>query len=230
MNLEDFLGQFILTDKNETPNIVSLHHLPEKRGRWLIPPNKMEAFYKKLVKYKINKNISCQLVEKMSDFHPLVFDIDAKYINEIKQHQYNQTTIDKLVVFLRVNLNDLLHLEQDNRLNEIWIMEKDKPYPCSVNKYNSKDGLHIAFPNIIIKKSTYRKIVSILKDQGVIETIFEETCEITPSNDDLFDGCFSGWQPYGFVTDKGSQKCFKSKPLFLPKSKASQNLQMKLSF
>lgn len=197
MNLEDFLGQFILTDKTKTPNIVSLSSIPEKRGRWLIPPNIMESFYKKLVKYKINKNISCQLVEKMSDFHPLVFDIDAKYINEIKQHQYTQATIDKLVVFLRVNLNDLLHLEEDNRLNEIWIMEKDKPYTCSVNKYNSKDGLHIAFPNIIIKKSTYRTIVSILKDQCVIETIFEKTCEIKPSNDDLFDGCFSGWQPYG---------------------------------
>jgi len=76
-------------------------------------------------------------------------------------------------------------------------MEKDKPYPCKVKKYASKDGIHVALPNIIIKKSTYRKIVSILKDQGVIESIFNETCEIKPSNDDLLDGCFSGWQPYG---------------------------------
>jgi P4 family phage/plasmid primase-like protien len=133
----------------------------------------------------------------MSDLHPLVLDIDIKYNDNITQHQYTQATIDKIVAFLRLNISDLLHLEEDNRLNEVWIMEKDKPYPCSVKNYSSKDGLHIAFPNIIIKKSTYRKIVNILTDQGVIESIFNETCAITPSNDDLLDGCFSGWQPYG---------------------------------
>ena len=192
MNLEDFLGQFISTEPNEKPNIVSM-----SGGKWLVPINKMESFYKKLVKYKIKKNSSCQLVEKMSDFHPLVLDIDIKYIDNLTEHQYTQTTIDKIVVFLRLNLNDLLLLEEDNRFNEVWIMEKDKPYPCSISKYASKDGLHIAFPNIILKKSTYRKIVTILKDQGVIESIFDETCTIKPSNDDLLDGCFSGWQPYG---------------------------------
>ena len=195
MNLDGFLRQFISTSNDEKPNIVSM----EKPcgGKWLVPEDKMEQFYKKLVKYIIKKNTNCLLVEKMQEIHPLVLDIDIKYTDKITDHQYTEETISKIVTFIRLNLSDLLHLDDDNRLNEVWVMEKDKPYPCQVIKYASKDGIHIALPNIIIKKSTYRKIVSILKDQGVIESIFNETCEIKPSNDDLLDGCFSGWQPNG---------------------------------
>ena len=57
---------------------------------------------------------------------------------------------------------------EDKSFSEIWIMEKDKSYPCKSKKYKSKDGIHIVFPNIIIKKSTYRKIVELLKADHIM--------------------------------------------------------------
>ena len=41
-------------------------------------------------------------------------------------------------------------------------------------------------------------MIEIIKEQGVFTDIFKNTCTIPPSNkDQLCDGCFSGWQPYG---------------------------------
>ena len=194
MNLEDFLRQFICKNKDEKPTHVSMDN-----GKWAIPADKTTKFYKKLVKHVFEQNKPCQIVEKMEDYHPLVLDIDIKYSDKITSRQYNENTLLKIVSFLWLNLSDLLILDENPKFSEIWVMEKKKPYPCTAKKYEFKDGIHFVLPHIIIKKSTYRKVVNILKEQKVIEEIFKETCEIPPSNteDTLLDGCFSGWQPYG---------------------------------
>ena len=78
-------------------------------------------------------------------------------------------------------------------------MEKEKPYPCVTHKsYKYKDGIHIGLPQIHISKRAYRVLCEIIKDEGIIVDIFNETCEIKPSNPgSLFDGTFTSWQPYG---------------------------------
>ena len=65
-------------------------------------------------------------------------------------------------------MQSLLDLS-DKKLLDVWIMEKEKPYPCKSKKYKYKDGIHIVFPNILIKKSTYRKIIDFLKEPQEIE-------------------------------------------------------------
>jgi len=196
MKLDDFLKQFIV-QKNENDKPIT--HTLMNNGKWHIPDDKIDKLYKKIDKYVIRQEENIQLVEKMGEYHPLILDIDIKYNDKITDRQYSEDTINKVVSFLWLNLASLLDLNENRIFGDIWIMEKDTPYPCKSKKYESKDGIHIILPNVIIKKSTYKKIVDILKEPKEIEKIFLETCANPPSNMDstLLDGCFSGWQPYG---------------------------------
>ncbi len=196
MKLDGFLNQFIVQKNSKEKPIT---HTSMDNGKWHVPEKFIPSLYKKIKKYVIDTGENVQLVEKMGDYHPLVLDIDIKYSDEITERQYTDDTILQIISFLWSNLSDLLMMGDNKRLGELWIMEKDKPYPCKSKKFKSKDGIHFVFPNIIIKKTTYRKVVDLLKEQKVIEEIFQNTCNYPPSNteDTLLDGCFSGWQPYG---------------------------------
>ena len=39
-------------------------------------------------------------------------------------------------------------------------MEKEKPYPCDKQGFKSKDGIHLAFPELIVNKQAFKKIIS----------------------------------------------------------------------
>jgi len=201
MKLNEFLEQFrVSQNTNEKP----ITHTSMDGGKWHIPGKFIQSFYKKIVKYIIETGDNLQLVERMGDYHPLVIDIDIKYEQEFSERQYNNDTIFQIVSFLWLNLTSFLDISENETFGEIWVMEKESPYPCKKNKkYKTKDGIHIVFPNIIIQKSSYRKIMEILKEQNAVKTIFENTCDTPPSNgeDTLLDGCFSGWQPYGCSKD-----------------------------
>ena len=201
MKLDEFLEQFrVSKNTNEKP----ITHTSMNGGKWHIPDKFIQSFYKKIVKYIIKPGDNRQLVERMGDLHPLVIDIDIKYDQEFNERQYTKDTVFQIVSFLWLNLSGLLDISENKEFGEIWVMEKETPYPCKTNKkYKTKDGIHIVFPNIIIRKSSYRKIMDILKEQNAVKTIFEETCSNPPSNeeDTLLDGCFSGWQPYGCSKD-----------------------------
>ena len=42
-------------------------------------------------------------------------------------------------------------------------MTKSKPYPCTKGKYKSKDGLHIVFPKIVLKRMFIKYFVKRFK-------------------------------------------------------------------
>jgi len=185
---------------NKSTKEKPITHTLINGGKYHIPQNQLTRFYKKIIKNCIVNGEQIQLVEKMGDYHPFVIDIDIKYNTELKQREYNDVTIKEIITFAWGKLSDLLDLSDKSKFGEIWVMEKEQPYPCLTNKkFKYKDGIHFAFPNIIIKKQTYKKCIEIMKKEKQIEKIFDETCEITPDNEEntLFDGCFSSWQPYG---------------------------------
>ena len=129
MKLNEFLEQFqVSQNTNEKP----ITHTSMNNGKWHIPEKFIQSFYKKIVKYIINTGDNIQLVEKMGEFHPLVIDIDIKYDKEFEERQYNRDTIFEIVSFLWLNLSNLLEIEKEK--GEIWIMEKETPYPCKTNK------------------------------------------------------------------------------------------------
>ena len=84
--------------------------------------------------------------------------------------------------------------------NKIPVSENDIKSVLQLLKISKDDLIEaLASSALIIKKKTYKQIINLLKQQGEIERIFRDTCEIPPSNneDTLLDGCFTGWQPYG---------------------------------
>ena len=81
----------------------------------------------------------------------------------------------------------------------ILVLEKEKPYPCNKGEFKSKDGIHLIFPDIILDKKAYKKIVASIVEKDKIKTIFDEGSEIGPDNltNGILDSSFSSWQLYG---------------------------------
>lgn len=186
-------------------NVTSMASDPTKRGSYYIPENLINSFYKKIIKYIVQTGDNIPLVEKFGDFIPFIIDIDIKYSDELTERQYTDETINRICDFLKENLSMFLDIDDKSKY-EMWVMEKDNVYPCKSGKYKTKDGIHIICPDLVLKKENYRKMVETIKQQGVFTEIFKNTCSIPPSNkeDQLCDGCFSGWQPYGCAKENES--------------------------
>ena len=60
--------------------------------------------------------------------------------------------------FLRDDLKDK---------GDVLFMEKNKPYPCNKQNFKSKDGIHIAFPGIIISKNSYKQIIQFIQPNSI---------------------------------------------------------------
>lgn len=183
--------------KKEYDSSKTITHTLINGGKIHIPKERMSTFNKKLLKACIDNGENHQIVERMGNFHPLVFDIDIKYKDVIESRQYTDVTISKTLNYLWAKVVEYFEVKEVQR--EIWFMEKDKPYPCVTHKsYKYKDGIHIGIPYIHISARAYRVLCEIIKDEGIITDIFNETCEIKPANPGtLFDGTFTSWQPYG---------------------------------
>jgi len=186
-------------DQYKIQNDEIITHTSMDGGKWNIPEKDLPKFYKKLDKYL--KKHQLQIVERLGDIHPFIIDIDLKYKDSITERQYTDETIQQIVSYLWNDLADELDLEDHSKYGEIWVMEKEKPYPCANSKkYQFKDGIHIALPCIKLKNETYRQIVNLLKDSKTIESILKNTCSIEPSNmndGSILDAGFSSWHPYG---------------------------------
>ena len=114
----------------------------------------------------------------------------------ITERQYNSDTIETLFEYLWSKINTCV--ENSNDKNTAFLMEKTKPYPCKKGEYKMKME-HISFPDIIIEKSIYKKLISIIQSEDKIQSIFSEGCSIGPDNDTkgILDSSFSSWQLYG---------------------------------
>lgn len=183
-------------DKYKIKGEESITHTSISGGKWHISKKDLLKFYKKLDKY-LEKHSEC-IVERLGDIHPFIIDIDLKYTNKIDKRQYTQETIEKILNVIWDHLSSNLKIENQS-FDEIILMEKKTPYPCKSNSYESKDGIHIVFPKIILKNITYKEIISEIKESKLIHTILDETCELSPDNDpdSILDASFTSWLPYG---------------------------------
>jgi P4 family phage/plasmid primase-like protien len=191
MNLQQFLQQFVLT-KNSTQksNITSI-----KGGKWYIPENKLKEFYDIVSSQKID----IPLVEKINDIHPLVFDLDLKYQDVLTERSYTEDAIESLIEHLWQEMKEFIDLSDFKSKGTILVLEKEKPYPCNKGVFKSKDGIHLIFPDIILDKKAYKKIVTSVVEKDQIKNIFDEGSEISPDNstNGILDSSFSSWQLYG---------------------------------
>ena len=192
--LAKFLSKYIHSDSN-----LRVTHTGLKGGKWHIPLSEIKKLYK-YINYDFSKKIPLPLlVEKMGDNLPFMIDLDFKYTDKIENKAYTTNLTKRLSEYLWIILNE--NIELNDTQNEVLIMEKSKPYPVinQNSKYKSKDGIHLCFPKIHIDKMKFRFIVDELLDTEVVNSIFEEESDITPSNlvdNTILDSKISGWQPY----------------------------------
>ena len=162
MNLQQFLQQFVLTKKStQKSNVTSI-----KGGKWYIPEDKMKEFYDIVSSQKIN----IPLVEKINDIHPLVFDLDLKYKSVLTERSYTEDAIESLIEHLWKEMKEFIDLSDYKSKGTVLVLEKEKPYPCNKGEFKSKDGIHLIFPDILIDKKAFKKIVSSIVEKDQIKT------------------------------------------------------------
>ena len=95
-------------------------------------------------------------------------------------------------------MTECIQIDDCNGKGNVLILEKDKPYPCNKGDFKTKDGLHIVYPDILIDKKAYKKIISLIQEEDCIKSIFDESSEIEPDNTtkQILDSSFSSWQLY----------------------------------
>lgn len=192
MNLQQFLQQFVLTKKStQKSNITSIDG-----GKWFIPKDKLNEFYDIV---SSQDKIDIPLVEKINDIHPLVYDFDLKYNDVLTGRSYTEDAIESLIEHLWKEMKEFIDLSDYKSKGTVLVLEKEKPYPCNKGGFKSKDGIHLIFPDIILDKKAYKKIVSSIVEKDQIKNIFDEGSEISPDNttNGILDSSFSSWQLYG---------------------------------
>lgn len=192
MNLQQFLQQFVLTKKStQKSNITSIDG-----GKWFIPKDKLNEFYDIV---STQEKIDIPLVEKINDIHPLVYDFDLKYNDVLTGRSYTEDAIESLIEHLWKEMKEFIDLSDYKSKGTVLVLEKEKPYPCNKGGFKSKDGIHLIFPDIILDKKAYKKIVSSIVEKDQIKKIFDEGSEISPDNttNGILDSSFSSWQLYG---------------------------------
>ena len=192
MILKQFLQKYVLSKKStQKSNVTSI-----KGGKWYIPEDKIPEFYDIV---SSQDKIDIPLVEKINDIHPLVFDLDLKYKNILEERSYTDDAIESLIEHLWQEMKEYIILDDYKSKGSVLVLEKEKPYPCNKGEFKYKDGIHLIFPDILIDKKAYKKIISSIVKKDQIKNIFDEGSEFSPDNstNQILDSSFSSWQLYG---------------------------------
>ena len=158
----------------------------------------MNKFYREFSKHSFQDETPQPIVERIHDIHPLLFDIDLKYKTKLEGRSFDDSTLDELVSLLWSKANEAFEISDPTNQGQIWVMMKPDPYPCKSKEFESKDGIHIVFPNIIVKRDQYKLMMKDLGESQEVEDIFGET-KIPPDNlsGTMVDSDFSSWLVYG---------------------------------
>ena len=167
-------------------------------GKIYLPKDKINNFYRELSKHTFQDEMPQPIVERIKDIHPLLFDIDLKYNEKITERAFDESIIEELVSLLWSKVNEAFDVSDPLDQGQVWIMMKPNPYPCGLQDYESKDGIHIVFPNIIVKRDEYKLMMKDIQESQEVEDIFQGS-DITPDNNagTMVDSDFSSWLVYG---------------------------------
>tara|TARA_B110000285_G_scaffold12933_1_gene12838 strand:- start:4976 stop:7801 length:2826 start_codon:yes stop_codon:yes gene_type:complete len=191
--MEQYLQNFGV-QKNTIEKPIT--HTSMNGGKWHIPQKNLPKFYELVAEASSSGNLKTPIVEKMHDIFPFVIDLDLKYKSAIEERQYTEDTVEQLIEYLWQKISECVDA---SGTISVLLMEKVKPYSCSKGDYLSKDGIHLIFPDLLIQKAAFKKIISVIQEDDKIKGIFSDTSEIGPDNDTkhILDSSFSSWQLYG---------------------------------
>ena len=200
-----FLNNHPKTEDGKHTHII---YAPSPGKSYTIPNSDIDEFYKLLSNSLFVKGDKISIVEKIQPICRLVIDLDFKYKEKLKERQYNDVILEKIIKNFFSNIQTLYELSEEQKV--CWVMEKDNICNAPQQGYESKDGIHFLFPYIVAGKDTYRKLREQILECSYRE-IFEEEGKIPPSNtmDEIVDDAIykgGNWFIYGSGKPKESMK------------------------
>jgi hypothetical protein len=173
---------FLWLNKNFISN-ENITHTSFMGGKWSIPNDKLNEFYKLCENEMQNGKIN-YYIERPQKIGMLLIDIDLRFdYDEVKERTINDKFIDALIDSLIKNLQ--IYLDKNEKYLCYVLMRERISKPI---KNVLKDGLHIYFPHIITDRLfqyNFRKhYIPILK-----QLLDKYDIEIINDIEDVYDKC-----------------------------------------
>lgn len=154
-------------------------------GKWNVPYNMNSQFLDIYCRNARNKQY---IVERPTEFYPIIIDIDLKYNCE-KSEEFILSKVPEFLNIFSVSACDIFQ----NVDTDVYICSKNM---ISKNKKCYKHGLHVYFPNLVSNWETSSNLRNhILNREGRIslKMLFETINE----DNDIFDRCMCRENPNG---------------------------------
>lgn len=133
------------------------------KGSFSIRKNEMPKFFELYDKAYSEGEHLC-LIERHTDFGPVVIDLDFEYLPDVDERQHDEEHIRGIVKLFQEEILQMFQIEEDSDKLTAFVFEKDHPYKkkekesgdagagatTGGNKAKcTKDGIHIMFPFIV---------------------------------------------------------------------------------
>jgi P4 family phage/plasmid primase-like protien len=213
MSLDQYLKKFMVPNDDKTTPIthtkIGSHELNVYGGKYHIPDDKTNEFYKAYKKHVFQEKKQAYLTEKQLENGKILIDLDFRYSMEVETRQHSK---DHIIDFIQMTMEGLCDIYQNVNSNhiEFYIFEKDNVNFCE-DKNVTKDGIHIIL-NVAADFAT-----KIFLREYLVEHIGEIwDLEIKNTWEQVVDeGVMRGhvnWQLFG--SQKPGNECYKLKYIF----------------
>ncbi len=186
------LHQFLQQHRVEKGEIHTHTGMGRQIGSYNIPIDKKEKLVELLHDTIFNKKIPIHLVERPQPETIIKVDLDFKFQLEESERKYNINHIRSMVDLYHKAIKHYIDVDDDQL--KAFIFERDAPYK---DKGNTKDGIHIMYPNIICDT----KIQHLIRDHVLLHcqpVLSQLGCK--NNFDDIVDKAVissNGWLMYG---------------------------------
>jgi hypothetical protein len=159
-------------------------------GKYYIPDEELDTFYKKYAETVLTSRKSYSLTERHhKDFGPLIADFDFRY--DSKDRQIDDSIIGNIVVSLTGILRTMFTYEADFTC---YVLQRPNVYKF---KKIYKDGLHLQFPHLVFDYKYHHVVRNIFMDvlKGILSKI-----NLKNDIEDVYDKCVidrNNWCMYG---------------------------------
>ena len=192
------LNEFLY--KHTAKNKDSITHTrigdPKKNifpGKYSIPPDKTEQFYKLYYNEIFEKNRKDYITEKQNNIGPILVDLDFRYNTTIEERQHNSDHILDIVELYISKFEELFNINKNIQFN-VYVCEKPN---VNIQDLHTKDGIHIIFGinmdricQTLLREHVLKDISIVLDDLG-LKNSYDDVIDIG-----ICKG-YTNWQMYG---------------------------------
>ena len=196
-NIKNQLNAFLKKYSVDKGSPYTHTRIPDKSlnifgGKYFIPKEKCNEFYKIYTESVITQNNMEFLTEKQNDIGPVMIDLDFRYDVSVETRQHKQSEILDIIELYITKIKEIINVGDVDI--PVYVFEKDE-----VNCLDTvtKDGIHIVFGISSDVKTKYLIRRSVL--DGISDIL--EDLPLTNSYEDVIDKgvCLgdTNWQVYG---------------------------------